>query len=445
MSSQLKRLVLDATRGLSASTKGIAMPLAPTTRPPLLWRGLSRSIEHQHLDHELAITGPRDRYLAGGRRPASARVEALVTDPALPLRIALGGSFEVAEAYMDGRLAVRRGTLREFLLLGARLMRDRDSGRVARFAQRLWRTAMPANTRRRSARNARAHYDLPAAFYRLFLDRRMQYSCAYFVTGTESIEVAQEYKIARIGAKLRLEPGLSLLDIGCGWGTLAIALAELGGVRATGITLAPEQVAEARRLAAQSVASGRICFEEADYRDVAASFDRVVSVGMLEHVGRAKLRSFFADVAARLRPDGVAVIHSIGRFDANTGPDSFTDRYIFPGGHIPSLSEVIPAVEASGLLLTDLEILCGHYASTLEQWSHRFAANRRAAVEMVGERFCRMWEFYLAAAETGFRDGKLMVFQLQLTHRRDAVPETRRYLISSEAKLLDRLRCRLGS
>ena len=263
----------------------------------------------------------------------------------------------------------------------------------------------------------------------------MHYSCAYFAEGTETLEAAQAAKVRHIAAKLCLSPGQAVLDIGSGWGSLALALAQLGKVRVKGVTLSAEQLAVARARARDACASHEVVFELEDYRDVVGNFDRIVSVGMLEHVGFSQFDGYFSKVADLLATDGVALIHAIGRWDKNPGTDAWTERYIFPGGYIPSLSEVIPAIERSGLMVTDVEILRLHYAETLHHWSQRFAVNRAAAQAMYGDEFCRMWEFYLGAAEMSFRERPLMVFQIQLTHRRDAVPWTRDYITTAEARL----------
>ncbi len=400
--------------------------------PPLLWKPVSRAMARAGIAGALHIRDGKDRLLAGEPEMVSPLVVVRITDPLFPLKLILHPSLAVGEAYMDGRIELVSGSLRTFLALGAKLRRQGEQSFARRLANRLARAFAPVNGARRARRNARHHYDMPADFYRLFLDRRMQYSCAYFRDGTETIDEAQIAKIAHIAAKLDLAPGQSLLDIGCGWGTLSLALADAAGVDVTGITLAPEQCEEARRLSSSSRAASHSRFEIADYRECSQQHDRIVSVGMLEHVGRARLTAYFQQVGRLLKPDGVALIHAIGRWDGETGPDPWTDRYIFPGGHIPSLSEVVPAVENSGLKLLDLEVLRLHYAYTLEQWSARFAENRDDARTLFGERFCRMWEFYLAAAETAFRDGQLMVFQLLLAHERDALPLTRDYVCHSE-------------
>ena len=354
----------------------------------------------------------------------------------LPLKIVLSPGLATGEAYMRGDLTLEDGDLRNFLTVVTAQPKPIREPRLIRVINAIvqWlRWATGGNNRGRAARNVAHHYDLTTDFYRLFLDEQMHYSCAYFPKGTETLEDAQSAKVRHIAAKLCLAPDQSVLDIGSGWGSLALALAQAHGPRVTGVTLSKEQLATARARVHAKGLDGRITFALQDYRDVVGQFDRIVSVGMLEHVGFAQFETYFAHVARLLAPDGVALIHAIGRSDNKGGPDPWTQRYIFPGGYIPSLSQVLPAIEASGLIVTDIEILRLHYAETLAHWSARFAANRAAAHGMCGETFCRMWEFYLAAAEMTFRHRPLMVFQIQLAHSRHAVPLTRDYIAKAEA------------
>ncbi|MDP9056027.1 MAG: cyclopropane-fatty-acyl-phospholipid synthase family protein [Pseudomonadota bacterium] len=349
----------------------------------------------------------------------------------LPLRIAMNPGLAAGEAYMRGDLTIEEGDLRGFLMVATDQREQlRESGLVKLLSgiMKWLKWAIGGNNRRRSVRNVAHHYDLSNEFYRLFLDRNMHYSCAYFPTGNETLEEAQSAKARHIAAKLCLAPGNRVLDIGSGWGSLAMEIAQRVPVHVTGVTLSREQLQGARSRVDQAGLAGAIDFAFQDYRDVAGTFDRIVSVGMLEHVGFAQFQGYFAKVAQLLDRDGVALIHAIGRSDDKGGPDPWTQKYIFPGGHIPSLSEVIPAIERSGLVITDIEILRLHYAETLRHWSLRFAEHRDAARAMYDETFCRMWEFYLAAAEMTFRNRPLMVFQIQLAHRKTAVPLTRDYI-----------------
>jgi cyclopropane-fatty-acyl-phospholipid synthase len=273
---------------------------------------------------------------------------------------------------------------------------------------------------------------LPVSFYRRFLDQDLQYSCAYFERPGLSLEAAQLAKQRHIAAKLQLRAGLRVLDIGCGWGGLALRIASETGAAAHGVTLSPGQLAVARQRAEAAGLAARAQFSLTDYRDVAGVYDRVVSVGMLEHVGRPNLDAYFQSVARVLADDGVALIHAIGRFDGPGVTQPFLAKHVFPGGYIPALSEVLAAIEPTGLLITDVEVLRLHYAETLRAWRARFAAARAEVAAERGEPFCRMWEFYLAASEVGFRYNGHMVFQIQLTKRVDAAPITRDYISAAE-------------
>jgi cyclopropane-fatty-acyl-phospholipid synthase len=289
----------------------------------------------------------------------------------------------------------------------------------------------------RARRNVAHHYDLNGRLYSLFLDRDRQYSCAYFPTGTETLEEAQALKKRHIAAKLKLDrPGgaepLEVLDIGSGWGGMAITLARDFGVRVTGITLSQEQLAESRRRAEAAGLSDRVRFELADYRGWDRPVDRIVSVGMFEHVGIGNYAGFFAKVREALKPDGVALIHAIGMMEGPGSINPWMAKYIFPGAYCPALSEIMPAIEKAGLWVTDLEILRLHYALTLAEWRRRFAANRDAIQALYDERFCRMFEFYLAGCEMAFRVGDHMNWQVQLTRDKATLPLTRDWMMEAE-------------
>ena len=385
---------------------------------PALTQGRLTLIDPQGHAHRL---GP------GGGPEVAIRLR----DPALPRRLLLHPELATGEAYMDGQLTVEQGSLRDFLALAnqcaegiARMPLQRLLAAVGRPLRWLHQF----NPARRAHRNVAHHYDLSDALYDLFLDRDRQYSCAYFPRGDETLEEAQALKKRHIAAKLLLQPGLRVLDIGSGWGGLALDLARHDGVDVTGLTLSAEQLKVARARAESEGLSPRVRFALRDYREETGFYDRIVSVGMFEHVGVSHYTRFFRQLGERLAPDGVALIHAIGRADPPGDTNAWTRKYIFPGGYCPALSEVVAAVERSGLWLTDVEILRLHYAETLRHWFDRFQAQRDRARALYDERFCRMWEFYLAGAEMAFRHGRLMVFQIQLAHQRDAVPLTRDYL-----------------
>jgi cyclopropane-fatty-acyl-phospholipid synthase len=319
-------------------------------------------------------------------------------------------------------------------------MRNIGPGPLPRFAQGLDRVRLL--TRRlsqfnpiwRAQRNVAHHYDIDAGIYDLFLDADRQYSCAYFTPGA-GLEEAQLAKKRHIAAKLALEDGHRVLDIGSGWGGLALYLAKVAGADVMGVTLSVEQWRIACERARTEGLSRRVRFELQDYRRVAGRFDRIVSVGMFEHVGVNHYGAYFAAIARLLDERGVAVVHSIGRADPPAATNAFIAKYIFPGGYLPALSEVLPAIERSGLIVADIEILRLHYAETLRAWRDRFLRRRDEAVRLKGEEFARMWEFYLAGCEAAFRYQNLMVFQTQLVKRIDALPIVRDYMQAAERRL----------
>nr|WP_294529330.1 cyclopropane-fatty-acyl-phospholipid synthase family protein [uncultured Rhodopila sp.] len=353
-------------------------------------------------------------------------------------RLALNPSVATGEVYMDGTMSAEDGSIYDLMDVVLTNLQHNPSGhpfvRLREILSAAGRRLVQYNPAARSRRNAAHHYDLNGRLYSLFLDRDRQYSCAYFPQGNETLEEAQAAKKRHIAAKLCLDrPGLTVLDIGCGWGGLALSLARDFGACVTGITLSEEQLTEARTRAAAEGLQDRVRFELLDYRAVSETFDRIVSVGMFEHVGVVHYGAFFDTVARRLKPDGVALIHAIGRSDGPGGTNPWLQKYIFPGGYSPALSEVLPPIERSGLMATDIEILRLHYAETLRHWRRRFAANRDAIAALYDERFCRMFEFYLAICELTFRYRGHMVWQVQLAHRQAAVPMTRDYMAAAEA------------
>jgi cyclopropane-fatty-acyl-phospholipid synthase len=360
-------------------------------------------------------------------------------DKAAERALALDPALKLGELFMDGRLIVEEGTIYDLVSLMKRSgLRRLNAPHVALIA--LWRIARAriarAVTPGGARRNVAHHYDLEAGLFGLFLDADRQYSCAYFETPEQSLDDAQRAKKRHIAAKLLLQPGQHVLDIGSGWGGLALTLAEAAGVSVTGVTLAEEQLKVARRRAAERGLAERVDFRLQDYRTLEGGFDRIVSVGMFEHVGVKSYPAFFAKAASLLeREHGIMLLHSIGRTRPSYLNQPFVDKYVFPGGYIPALSEVLPAVERAGFLVKDLEILPMHYAWTLRAWRARFMANRDKAAAIYDERFCRMWEFYLATSEAAFRHDRLFVFQLQLARHQDAVPFRRDYMAEAEASL----------
>ena len=362
-------------------------------------------------------------------------------DRALYTSLVWDPDLKAGEAYMDGRLTIEQGTLRDFLTLFAvnRGVSRKPAVKkpLRRLAKRL-KGLFQRNTLIQSRSNVAHHYDLSNELYELFLDSGMNYSCAYFRSPSDTLAEAQRNKLRHIAAKLDLRPGHRVLDIGCGWGGMAIYLAQNFDVHVTGITLSVEQLRWARQRAEELGLSHKISFELTDYRVVEGTFDRITSVGMLEHVGIPYFRSYFAKINSLLKPDGVALVHAIGRKGGPGTTGKWLRKYIFPGGYSPALSETFAAIEASGLWVTDTEIWRLHYAETLRAWEARFQENRGKAAALLGERFCRMWEFYLISSELSFRYFKHMVFQIQLARSVDTLPLQRDYMHEAENALLQK-------
>ena len=350
----------------------------------------------------------------------------------------LDPELKVGEAYMDGTLVMERGSIADFLALA---MSQDKSGKAPGWMRTqwllryVWRRLAQFNPPKRSRRNVAHHYDLDSQLYGLFLDADRQYSCAYFENPGQSLDDAQLAKKRHIVAKLLVRTGQRVLDIGSGWGGMGLYLAEITGTLVTGVTLSEEQLAISGARADEKGLSDRVAFRLQDYRDVAERFDRIVSVGMFEHVGVGFYDAYFAKCAEVLADDGVMLLHSIGRSEGPGVTNPWVNKYIFPGGYIPALSELLPPIERAGLLLTDIEILRLHYAETLKRWRERFLAHRDDLPKSYDERFVRMWEFYLAASEMTFREQNMMVMQLQLTKRQGVVPTTRDYIAHEEARL----------
>ncbi len=356
-------------------------------------------------------------------------------DKSLHRKLFINPDLYLGEAYMDGTLTPENCDLREFLRVVISNHAFAHEDPVYSFSStvsRLMRWVHQYNPITRSKENVAHHYDLAVDFYDLFLDRDRQYSCGYFRTPDESLEQAQLDKRLHIAAKLMLEPGQKVLDIGSGWGGLSTYLARNSDVRVSGLTLSTEQLQVAKRIAAEEGLEDRVDFHLRDYREETGTYDRIVSVGMFEHVGVRHYGDYFAKINELLSEDGICLLHSIGRMSGPSSTAGWVRKYIFPGGYSPALSEVMTAVEKSGLWVTDIEILRVHYADTLLAWQRRFQENRARAAEMFDERFCRMWEFYLAISEAVFRYGDHFVFQMQIARQRDAVPLTRDYITDWE-------------
>jgi len=352
------------------------------------------------------------------------------------IRLALRPRLALGEAYMEGTLTVEKGDIYDVLDLLGRNIAAVESTPIVRWSytfQRWLRVLQQYNPVGKAERNVAHHYDLKDQLYDFFLDRDRQYSCAYFKTGEEPLEQAQLDKKRHIAAKMLLRPGQKVLDIGSGWGGMALFLHQFG-VDVTGITLSKEQHAVSSRRALEGGVADHVRFKLLDYRQEPDRYDRIVSVGMFEHVGAAHYVEFFTKVKELLADDGVMLLHAIGRMEPPGGTNTWLRKYIFPGGYTPALSEVLAAIEKVGLWVTDMEILRLHYAETLRHWRQRFLANRDRIKQVAGydDRFCRMWEFYLAGSEVSFRYMNQMVFQMQLARKQDAVPPTRDYILDAE-------------
>ena len=342
------------------------------------------------------------------------------------------------EAYMDGTLTIETGTIRDFLtlfMINSRNLRKHPLQRILNRVQKQFRRFQQRNDTEAARAHVQHHYDLSNEFYRLFLDKDMNYSCAYYTNPKDTLETAQQNKLRHIASKLDLKPGQRVLDIGCGWGGMALYLAKVADVEVVGVTLSTQQHALAQERAKERKLDKRVSFELKDYRHVTGTFDRIVSVGMFEHVGVIHYDEYFKKIHELLKPDGVALVHSIGRHTVPSSTASWIRKYIFPGGYSPALSETLASVERSGLWVTDIEILRLHYAKTLRAWEERFQSNRAKITTMMDERFCRMWEFYLIGSEVTFSHSSHMNFQMQLTKDVHTLPLTRDYLNKAEREL----------
>jgi cyclopropane-fatty-acyl-phospholipid synthase len=381
----------------------------------------------------------RQHAFGDGTEP---RVTVRLSNKSLYWRLAINPELALGEAYMNGSLRVE-GDIYDLLALALRNIEqdyiERGSPRywplrLVSWLRRMKRRIDQFNPQRGACRHVAHHYDLPDRLYDLFLESDRQYSCAYYLAPTDTLEKAQEQKKRHIAAKLLLKPGQKVLDIGCGWGGLGLYLAKTADIDVTGITLSGKQQKAATDRARALGLADRVRFDRCDYRTVTGQYDRIVSVGMFEHVGINHYDRFFSVVCDHLREDGIALLHTIGRGYGPEATNPWIRKYIFPGGYIPALSEILPAIERSGLLVTDLEVLRLHYAETLKAWRQRFRRHWSEAQSLLGDRFCRMWDFYLAGSEATFRYNRFVVFQLQLAKHLQAVPMARDYVTDFERR-----------
>ncbi len=369
-----------------------------------------------------------------------------LSDRSLYKKLFFNPELHAGEAYMNGTLTFPGSSLRDFLTLYSVNQNQLDRQPWQVFLGKVFKSMKRAQQRNpvgRAQKNVAHHYDIGNALFELFLDEQLFYSCAYFRNETETLEQAQINKCRLIAAKLDLKPGQKVLDIGSGWGGLACYMAKVADVDVTGVTLSREQHALATERARAAGLSKQVRFLLQDYRQLEGHFDRIVSVGMFEHVGVPRYDEFFAKVNDVMPDDGIMLLHSIGHMSPPSTASPWLRKYIFPGAYSPALSEVFPAVENNRLWVTDCEFLRLHYAMTLDHWNRRFQANRAKVASLYDERFCRMWEFYLMSCEMMFRGGAQEVFQMQLTRRKDAAPLVRDYIID-EQRRLEQLEAQLG-
>lgn len=406
----------------------------------LLVNYLASVLKHGSLEI-IDAKGKLHRFGDGSGTPVRARF----TSAAAERAVMMNPELKLGETFMDGGFVVEQGSIYDLLAV---VLQNTGGGGRSWWMRTLYRLRVLTrrfrqwNTPFRARQNVAHHYDLDGRLYSLFLDSDQQYSCAYFETPDTTLEEAQVAKKRHLAAKLALGPGQKVLDIGSGWGGLGLYIANHADVDVTGVTLSEEQHKVSNARAATQNLADRARFLLQDYRSLKTRFDRIVSVGMFEHVGIAYYDEYFQKSRELLADDGVMVLHAIGRFDMPGETNSWIQKYIFPGGYIPALSEVFPAIEKAGLKVTDVEILRLHYAETLKAWRERFMARRDEALALYDEAFCRMWEFYLAASETAFRFQDMMIFQIQLVRDQNALPLTRDYIWRAEDAL--RLRDQTG-
>ncbi len=399
---------------------------------------LDRIVRHGRL----TVVTPLGSVVSGQidqRHPAALLdVKIRIKSAKATLKIATNPDLYFGEVYVDGDLVIEQGSLWDLMhLIGynVHILAADPNPLLGRLATKAVSILAYRNGLAAARKNVAHHYDLSGELYRLFLDDDLQYSCAYFRDPDDTIDAAQLHKKQHIAAKLVLKPGQRVLDIGCGWGGLALTLARTENVEVLGITLSEEQLAVARRRAKDEGLDDRVRFELIDYRNLEGHFDRIVSIGMFEHVGLPQYDTYFAAIKRLLTPSGIALVHSIGKMYGPAPTSAWILKYIFPGGYVPALSEVMPAIERNALWITDLEILRLHYAETLRHWRERFAARQAQLSGRYDDRFRRMWEFYLVGSEISFRYFGFMVFQVQLSKTIDAVPLTRDYLFNAEARM----------
>ena len=381
-------------------------------------------------DGFVLIDANNKEYLIGKPKKTNP-IKLRLLDKSLHYKLLLLPDLYFGEAYANGSLVIENGSLTEFLEIAMKNIGRREINLYAKIIKKIrgtYRYITNFNLISNSKKNVAHHYDISEKLYDLFLDKNRQYSCAYFKKSSDSLETAQNYKIDHIIKKLNLKPNQKVLDIGSGWGTLAVEIAKKSQCEVVGITLSENQLEHSIKKVKELNLENQVSFKLMDYRELDEKFDRIVSVGMFEHVGRKFYNTYFKKVSNLLNDDGVALIHTIGSIETPRDPHPWISKYIFPGGYTPSLSEVVPSIEKSGLIISDLEVLRMHYSHTLRNWKERFLGKKEEVLNMFDEKFFRMWEFYLAGCEMAFKWGDQVVFQFQLSKTLTSVPNTRDYI-----------------
>ena len=381
-------------------------------------------------DGFVLIDANNKEYLIGKPKKTNP-IKLRLLDKSLHYKLLLLPDLYFGEAYANGSLVIENGSLTEFLEIAMKNIGRGEINLYAKIIKKLrgtYRYITNFNIISNSKKNVAHHYDISEKLYDLFLDKNRQYSCAYFKKSSDSLETAQNYKIDHIIKKLNLKPNQKVLDIGSGWGTLAVEIAKKSQCEVVGITLSENQLEHSIKKVKELNLENQVSFKLMDYRELDEKFDRIVSVGMFEHVGRKFYNTYFKKVSNLLNDDGVALIHTIGSIETPRDPHPWISKYIFPGGYTPSLSEVVPSIEKSGLIISDLEVLRMHYSHTLRNWKERFLGKKEEVLNMFDEKFFRMWEFYLAGCEMAFKWGDQVVFQFQLSKTLTSVPNTRDYI-----------------
>ena len=381
-------------------------------------------------DGFILLDANSNNYVIGNPKKQNP-IKLKLLDKSLHYKLLFYPDLFLGEAYSNGSAVIENGTLTEFLDIALKNVGRNETNTLSEFLNKLrgtYRFLTNFNLIKKSKLNVAHHYDISEDLYGLFLDSKRQYSCAYFKNENDDLETAQTNKIKHIIKKLNLKPNQRVLDIGSGWGSLAIEIAKESQCEVVGITLSENQLEYSKKKAKELNLENQVEFRLMDYRQLDEKFDRVVSVGMFEHVGRKFYKNYFNQVSNLLNDDGIALIHTIGSANPPRDPQPWITKYIFPGGYTPSLSEVANPIEKSGLVISDIEVLRVHYAHTLRHWKERFLGEKDRVLQMFDEKFFRMWEFYLTSCEMSFKWGDQVVFQFQLTKKFTSVPTTRDYI-----------------